>query len=407
MAVSPLSDKQRVHAALAGKPLDRFPVTSLYNQLYHLDHFDELTGRPQWEVERWLHSEPAAHVALFGEMLAAAPFELLQPQSAPPRETREHIEFVVHDGVPCRRDRRSGELAPLVAPRTGHAHDYHANETQFVFDRHDVDARLAPVTAEEQLATGANDFLDAAVAAYGADHFIVAGGVCGVLYLCGEHVGLTNLFGLMLEDPALIEYLSARLLEQSIETIRRFAAAGADAIYLDDALATNDMISVAHYERFCLPAMREMVREVQRLGHRAILIYFGGIADRLEQIASLGADGLSMETSMKGYVNDVAVIAAQIGDRVSLFGNIDPVGVLQSGGGQALEGELARQAAAGRTARGFIHCTGSPITPATPLRRVQQFIELSKQHGVEGQDVTAAHHLAWRDASCNGDARPS
>jgi hypothetical protein len=37
-----------------------------------------------------------------------------------------------------------------------------------------------------------------------------------------------------------------------------------------------------------------MVKEIHHLGHKAILIYFGGIADRLEQIASIGADALQV-----------------------------------------------------------------------------------------------------------------
>jgi len=39
-----VNSKERIHAALEGKPVDRMPVTVLYNQLYHLDYFAELTG---------------------------------------------------------------------------------------------------------------------------------------------------------------------------------------------------------------------------------------------------------------------------------------------------------------------------------------------------------------------------
>jgi hypothetical protein len=41
-----MTSKQRVHRALAGQPVDRAPVTSLYNFLYQQDHFAELTGLP-------------------------------------------------------------------------------------------------------------------------------------------------------------------------------------------------------------------------------------------------------------------------------------------------------------------------------------------------------------------------
>jgi uroporphyrinogen-III decarboxylase len=125
--------------------------------------------------------------------------------------------------------------------------------------------------------------------------------------------------------------------------------------------------------------MKAMVDEIHRHGHKAIIIYFGGIADRLDQLASIGADGLSMETSMKGYVNDIDGIARAIGRRVTLFGNVDPVGCLQDAGDDELEAELRRQAEAGRRARGFVMCTGSPITPDTPIARVRRFLELGRR----------------------------
>jgi uroporphyrinogen decarboxylase len=128
--------------------------------------------------------------------------------------------------------------------------------------------------------------------------------------------------------------------------------------------------------------MKEMVREIHSLGQKAIIIYFGGIADRLEPIASIGADGLQMETSMKNYVNDIGETVRKIGRRVTMFGNLDPVRVLQDGTDEELEAEMRRQTAAGRQGRGFIMCTGSPITPATPLARVRRFIELGRELGV-------------------------
>jgi len=372
-----MTSKERVHAALEGKPVDRTPVTSLYHFLYHCDRFQELSGRPQWELWKWKYAEPQEHLQTYRALVETAPFELLQPQGAPSREARDTIEVVERDGEAVLHDRRRDTWAPRRA-RSGHAWDDTANETRYVFDRQDADERIKLTRAEDLIASGTTDYARAAVEALGREHFILTGGVVGTMWACQGHVGLTNLFALLIEEPDLIEYMSAKLLEQNIEIIRQLAAVGGDAIYVDDAVATCDMISVAHYERFCLPHMGEMVREIHSLGHKAIVLYFGGIADRLEQIASLGADGLSMETSMKGYVNDLGSIADAIGDRVSLFGNLDPIGVLQNGTDAQLQAEVRRQAEAGKQARGFIMCTGSPITPGTPVARVRRFLEMSR-----------------------------
>lgn len=81
---------------------------------------------------------------------------------------------------------------------------------------------------------------------------------------------------------------------------------------------------------------------------------------------------------MKGYVNDTAEIARRVGGRLTLFSNLDPVTVLQNGTDAQLAAEMKRQAEAARSACGFIFCTASPITPATPLARVQRFLELGR-----------------------------
>ena len=48
---------------------------------------------------------------------------------------------------------------------------------------------------------------------------------------------------------------------------------------------------------------------------------------------------------------------------------------------EEINAEITRQVEAGRSARGFLLSTASPITPATPLARVQRFLELGRQLG--------------------------
>lgn len=373
-----MNSKERMHAALEGRPVDRMPVTVLYNQLYQLDHFAELTGKLAWQRHAWCHAAPDEHVAVLRQMLEKAPFEIVQPQGAPSRAECERIVFFEKDGVVFRRDKKTDTITPVSEPSAGHANDYAANETQTVFSAREFNARFQLVKAERILERGGLDYLQAAVRTLGKDHFICSGGFVSVLWSCIPYVGQTNMLTMLIDQPELIDYMGRKLLDQTIEDIRAFGAIGGDALYIDDAMGYSDVISVAHYERFCLPYLKEMVREIHRQGMKAILIYFGGVSDRLEQIVSSGADGLSVETTMKNYVNDIHDISRKIGGRISLFGNIDPVGVLQNGSDAQLRAEIRRQAQAAKKARGFIMCTGSPVTPSTPLARVRLFIDLSQ-----------------------------
>jgi uroporphyrinogen-III decarboxylase len=377
--INRMNSKERIKAALEGKSVDRMPVTVLYNHLYHLDHFAELTGKPAWQRRAWCHAAPHEHAAVLKQMLEKVPLEIVQPQGAPSREMRERIVFFEKDGAAFCRDTKTGAVTPLAESAAGHADDYAANETQTVFSVADFNARFKLVKAERILEDGSLDYVQAAVRTLGKDHFICSGGFVSILWDCIPYVGQTNMLTMLIDNPGLIEYMGHKLLDQSIESIKAYGAVGGDALYIDDAMGYSDVISVAHYERFSLPYLTEMVREIHQQGMKAILIYFGGVADRLEQIVSTGADGLSVETTMKNYVNDIQDISRKIGGRISLFGNIDPVGVLQKGSDQELKLEIQRQAQAAQTARGFIMCTGSPITPATPLARVRLFIDLARK----------------------------
>ena len=370
-----MNSKQRCQAALAGKPVDRPPVTVIYSMLYFEDHFSEFTGLPAWELVRWLNSEPDEYFRLFKLMHDQVPFEMLQPHMVPPLIERQASEFINRDGRLVRRNRLTGIVEDRMSV-SGHAKDYAANETQKIFSRRDITRQIVVPDPQELASEGCNAYLEKFVETMGDEYYIISGGVVGTIYSCGWYLGQQNTLAMLLEQPDLVDNVCQRITEQNFATIQQLALAGGDAIYIDDATATSDMVSLKHYERFSLPYMTQMVSEIHRLGHQAILIYFGGVMDRLEAIASTRADGLLIETSMKGYTNDIAEAVRRAGNSLTLFANIDPLGILQNASDAGLESEVQRQFTAGRSGRSFVLSTASPITPGTPLSRVQKFLEL-------------------------------
>ena len=377
-----MTSKQRVHAAMEGRPVDRMPVTSLYRFLYHADHFTELTGRPAWQRIQWEYESPEEHLATLRGILDAAPLEIVNMPHSHPRERREGTTFFEKDGQAFIN--YNGESQPIITEtRSGHAWDQGPEQTQRIFSEEDIDAIHVTPAEERVVAEGQDDYANACMAGdIGRDQFILTGGVVGTVYSCSSHLGMTNAFATFAETPAFMDRLCAKICEANIQGLRHMAREGGDAMQIDDATATSDMISLEHYERFSLPYMKEMVREIHNLGFKAIIIYFGGVMDRLEQIASIGADALQVEAKMKTYTNDIAQIAERIGDRVTLFGNLNPLTDLQQAGDDELEAEIVRQVEAGHRARGFLISTGSPITPGTPLSRIRKYIELGRKHGV-------------------------
>jgi len=371
-----LTNKERMHAVLEGRPIDRMPVWVSYLHLYHQDHFDELTGLPRHHYAKWRYSSPPEFLATFRRILDAVPFDIVEPPPIPSSRERERTVYAERDGKPYMHDRETDTWREIpTTTKAGHASaDYHAVEEQTVFDTEDVERLLPLESAAVRIALGEAEGLREVVREFPAE-FVMTGGVIGTIYSCGQYLGQTRLFMKLIDEPPLVEQLAERITARNLERIRLLAAAGGDAIYIDDATATSEMISVAMYERFSLPYMKRMVEEIHRLGHKAILIYFGGVMDRLEQLASIGADGLAVEASMKGYTNDIGAIARAIGDRVSLFANLNPYEHIERMSESRLAEVMRKQAAAGAVARGFIMASASPITMGTPLSRVRWFID--------------------------------
>jgi len=373
-----MNSREWMYAAIEGEKLDHFPVYAPYVMLSNADHWTEVTGEPVWKFYEWALAEPALHAKEYRKFYDAMPFDHFQPWYAGSRADRESIRIVFREGKPFYHDKRNDSLKPVPDSIHNSGSGGGENETQLVFDSADAKRLITVERAETQVSNGVNDYLEAALP-YFQDKFIINSGVVNTFYSNVYYVGMENFYCMLKEEPELIHEMSKRLLEKNIETIRASAMAGGDAIYIDDATATSEMVSAETYEQFSLPYLTEQVKEIKRLGKKAVLIYFGGIADRVEQIVSTGADLLVMEASMKGFVNDYAAISKQINGRCCLAGNLNPYSHVEVMNDMELEAEIRLQAAAGKVSGKFMTSTGSPLTPGSSVARIARMIEMGHQ----------------------------
>lgn len=368
--------REAIDRAFSHQRGGRCPVVAPYIMLSNADHWEEYTGRPIYEFYQWQWQDPEEHVKLYQLFHEKTPFDWMQPYFIPDARTRSAMEIRFMDGKPFMHNKRTGALAPVPTSIHEAGSGGGPNETRRIAGISDIKGAVPVITAEETRARGDLDMLTAFVKRYGKEHFVVTGGVVNAFYSCSYHIGMTNLYELLIDEPEFILELEKRILEANIETIRSYALAGGDAIYIDDATATNDMISVDFFERFSLPFLREQVREIKRLGMKAILIYFGGVDDRLDQILSTGPDGLIIEARMKNFTNDVAAAAKKSKGKCVIFGNLNPTDVERQPL-DWLEAEVRRQAASVTPYAPYVASTGSPLTPGTSLQRMRELIALA------------------------------
>ena len=372
-----MTPKERMYAAIEGGKPDICPVGGSYLPLSNVDHWEELTGLPVWKYYEWLISNDIEWFKnVCRSMQSQLPFDIVQPIY---KWARGDVEVVHKNGEHFYYYKNEDRLEKLPDNIHNAGSNGGENETRYIFNKEDARQRLKITKAEQMIAWGCNKYIDETIKMYGDTHFIITGNVVNTFYSNAYHVGMTNLYTMLIEEPELIKYMSELILEQNIEHIRATAAAGGDAIFIDDATATSDMISPQMYEEFSLPYIIPQVKEIQRLGKKAILIYFGGIADRVDMIKSTGADILMMECSMKGYVNDYSEIAKKLNGAMCIAGNLDPYNDIEITTDEELEAKIRNMNKKGKEYGRYFASTGSPLTPNTSVKRIQKYIELSQK----------------------------
>lgn len=269
-----MTPRERMLSTFAGQPVDCFPVTAPYLMLTQADHWVNYTRQESWTYYDWCLKEPQEHIQEYRRYHQVLPFDIAQPQQwANSRADRPHKRIVPSlDGIGYDElDTRSGSRRPLILSL--HEKDQDSEWERSVFTEKDAIERIPIPTADEILARGHLDYMQAYILSFGSDHF-VAGTLVNSFYMSSHSVGLTNRFYLVNDEPELMHFIIDRLTRRNIEEIRAMAKIGCDAVFIDDATATKDMISRPMYCEFSQPYLQRQIETAHELGLKVILIYF-------------------------------------------------------------------------------------------------------------------------------------
>ncbi|HUS48412.1 MAG TPA: uroporphyrinogen decarboxylase family protein, partial [Phycisphaerae bacterium] len=204
--------------------------------------------------------------------------------------------------------------------------------------------------------------------------------VSSPLWRCYSIWGFEGLMELLADRPDLVLHACERFLAQSRASVRCAATLGARLVWIEECL--TDTISPAAFESINLRFLCALVEEIRSHGLRSVYYYCGNPNDRLRLLLAAGADALALEESKKGFRIDIAAVASAVQGRCVLLGNLDAMHLLAHADEKELRQEIDRQVTAGRMNRGrFIMSLGSPVTPHTPIARVQRYCELAHELG--------------------------
>jgi uroporphyrinogen decarboxylase len=161
--------------------------------------------------------------------------------------------------------------------------------------------------------------------------------------------------------------LLKKIAAATIGYLKAQIAAGAAAVQLFDTWCGE--LSLEDYERFALPAVREIILGVG--GAVPVIYYTKASHHLLGAVAKAGANVLSLDWRI-----DLAETRAKLGPRVALQGNVDPA-VLFSPVEKVRT--VTRETAEKLGGVGHILNLGLGILVGTPVENAQAFIETGQR----------------------------
>lgn len=169
-------------------------------------------------------------------------------------------------------------------------------------------------------------------------------------------------------EPELLRDLLARLTDLVVGYLEAQIEAGAQAVQLFDTWA--GILGAAEYREWVLPVHREISAKLDR-DRAPLILYVKGGAHVVDAMSESGADVISLDWRV-----EMAHVAREVGDRVSLQGNLDPAALAAPR--EQIFARVREIAEAAAPARGHILNLGHGCLPETPVEGVCAFTDAAR-----------------------------
>lgn len=164
----------------------------------------------------------------------------------------------------------------------------------------------------------------------------------------------------------LIEYTTRRCTQM----IRLMADAGVDMVSNGDSPAGPQMISPEMYRRFACQSERAMLCEAHRHG-LPYLLHICGKTDRiLSAMTEIGLDAVELD-----YKTSIEAIHHNFAASTTLFGTVDPSGVIALGSPEDIRREILTIAERYRDNPRLVLGAGCAIPPMAPRENIFAFVK--------------------------------
>lgn len=201
------------------------------------------------------------------------------------------------------------------------------------------------------------------------DEALVAATAWGPFNLASHILGIETLTRGLYKNPRQVEKAIAfatRVIKKFYEPL--LAERIVPIISLADTLA-GDHVSRAHFTRFVLPYVQEIISWAKAQDVLVLLHVCGALQDKLDLLAETGANCVSLDARVS-----LKRAKELFAGKVCIAGNIDPVGVLDHLTAKEVEAKTRECLVAGAPGGGFILMPGCDLPPTVTLDNIRAML---------------------------------
>ena len=204
------------------------------------------------------------------------------------------------------------------------------------------------------------------------DKAVVMGSIVGPFSVAANLVGISALLKASLKKPdSIVPYIEAAT-ETAIQYANAVIEAGAEAIVIEDMMASLDMISPRTYRVLAAPYEQRVIAAVAK--RVPVIVHICGKLDQvMPDIAATGADAISVESAV-----DVPAARKKFdeaGVKTPILGAVHPIKVLLEGTPEDVTAAVQKSAADGAA----LISPDCSVAPNTPLANLIAMVEAAEK----------------------------
>ncbi len=178
----------------------------------------------------------------------------------------------------------------------------------------------------------------------------------------------------MTEEKLIFELLDY-CTEATSQFIKLMAQTGCDMVSNGDSPAGPDMIPADLYGKFAQPYETKIVNIAHALNVDYVLHICGKTDIIIAQMTETGADGLELD-----YKTDVQKAFGLMKDKCTLFGNVDPSGVLALGTPEIVQKKTLELLDVFSKTNRFVLNSGCALPSSTPSENIEMLIKTAREY---------------------------